>query len=475
MSGTKVTIISTILLVGALFSIGMTDDASAVITLDGAIGGVEYANSILVDKSALVGGFYDPGFVTPLFGGGPVNCHDDWRLFWDSDATRIYFAADPLGAGSSCADAEIGVILLPVTGDPNIGEPLFFPVDDCTGTIFRLLAHNNYIALTCDFTGPPLAATLIAFGATDPPLSTETFVQLPVGAFITPIEWSNVRADLARAGDTTYAGNLQCLWFRASAFDSRGVDNAAGPGSRTIWIKFDPTTPNCSEEEPLPFEVVKTWTETDYNWDQICDANLDGIVDNPCITPLRDRNINNAFDNVLAATLDQDGDDKYLVDANVHPKTDKFQNTNPGAFFALTTVDVTDDVDGLIVWENYDECTDDGDGMLKLVSKKAARNVKVAIADPSGDITELTDDLYDDVGGSIIADIDSAHVEITDPIASGSTVYVLVKFQDNLKGVEFPGGDVDEMCDNSETVSKIGDLPEDGITVDAALRITNQE
>ncbi len=471
LSGPRVTIISTILLVGALFSIGMTGDASAV-TVDGTIGGAEYANSVLVDKSALLGGVYNPGTLetgppnNPPFAGGPVNCHDDWTLYWDSDGTNIYIAAEPkVGTPSSCADSSISAKLLPLTGDPNTGVG----VTACTGTFFNLNFNNFHQAVEL-CVGPGFEF----ISGTTPPSSNWIFAQITPGSTITPIEWAYGRADLTKFGDTTYTGNLQCLWIQVSAFDNRSVDNAAGPGAETIWIKFDPTTPNCSEEEPLPFEVVKTWTETDYNWDQICDDNLDGIVDNPCITPLRDRNINNAFDNVLAATLDQDGDDKYLVDANVHPKTDKFQHTNPGAFFALTTVDVTDDVDGLIVWENYDECTD-GEGMLKLVSKKATRNVKVAIADPSGDITELTDDLTDGIGGSIIANIDSAHVEITDPIASGSTVYVLVKFQDNLRGDVFADGVVDEMCDNSETVSKIGDPPEDGITVDAALRITNQE
>ena len=240
MNSNKVTIISTILLVGALFSIGMTGDAAAVV-VDGVIGGGEYANSVLVDRTPDLGGVYDPG-TSGSFAGGSVNCHDDWKLFWDFDATNIYIAADPLGAGSSCADDVISAHLLAITGDPNVGTA----TEDCTGTFFDLFAHNFYISLTCDFTGPPLAFTVLDFFATDPPSSTETFVQGAIGATITPIEWSNVRADLARAGDTTYAGNLQCVWLRVSAFDSRSVDNSAGPGARTIWFKLDSTTPPCT-------------------------------------------------------------------------------------------------------------------------------------------------------------------------------------------------------------------------------------
>ncbi len=237
-------IILSILLAVMISTIASIPYASAVI-VDGTIGGTEYANSVLVDKTPDLFGVYDPGLVPTSFGGGPVNCHDDWRLYWDFDATNIYFAADPLGAGSSCADAEMGVFLLPVTGDPNIEEPLGYPNDDCTGTIFSMLAHNNYLSLTCDFTGPPLAFTLLEFGATDAPTSTESFAFNAVTTELLPIEWSNVRADLARAGDTTYDDSLQCVWFRVSAFDSRSVNNSDGPGVRTIWLKLDPSTSQC--------------------------------------------------------------------------------------------------------------------------------------------------------------------------------------------------------------------------------------
>lgn len=176
----KVTIISTIFLVGALFSIGMTGDASALpVSVDGTIGANEYANFVLVEKSSDLGGVYDPGTSGPFFGGQIPGQHSDWILYWDFDATNIYFAADPLGstAAGATGATEIGVILLPVTGDPNIGEPLGFPVDDCTGTIFRLLAHNNYISVTCNFTGPPLSASLLEFQLTNAPTLTESFAQ----------------------------------------------------------------------------------------------------------------------------------------------------------------------------------------------------------------------------------------------------------------------------------------------------------
>ena len=222
----------------------------------------------------------------------------------------------------------------------------------------------------------------------------------------------------------------------------------------------------------LVIEAEKSWTHTDYNWDEICEIveTSPSVFEEVC----RPANINN--DDVLADPLDQDGDDKYLVNAKVHPKNNKFQNTNPGAFYALTTVDVKADVDGLTVWENYGDCTD---FELKLLSPahKLERAVKVAIADASDDVTELTDNIYDGIGGSITSiDVSSAHVEITDPIAAGSTVYVLVKFKNDLKGFDTGDGTFDEMCHNDEMVeATIGDLPPAEVTAEADLRITNQE
>ncbi len=220
-------------------------------------------------------------------------------------------------------------------------------------------------------------------------------------------------------------------------------------------------------------EAEKTWTKTDYNWDPIC-TQVDPITLDCLAT--RPANINNngevgdpnfpADDDVLADTLPIIAD-KYQVQA--HANKNKFQNTNPGAFYALTTVDVISDLpagsDALKVWELYADCTDD---MLKFVSKEATRNVKVAIADPDGNVTELTDDLYDGIGGSITADLTSAHVDLDGPIPAGSTVYVLVKFNDDLKGAAAPGNVFMDMCLNSERVMTANT----DITVEAALRIT---
>jgi len=229
-----------------------------------------------------------------------------------------------------------------------------------------------------------------------------------------------------------------------------------------------------------PIEVVKTWTFTDYNWDPIC--TLIDAATGECLAT-RPANIDIPEDDVLADPLPQDANDKYTAFAQVH-MNGLFSNTNPGAFYALTAIDVLSDVDGLTVWEDYDDCTDqdvDGDDMdLKLVFKTGTRNVKVAIADPDGDVTEITDEIYDGVGGEITSiDNDSAHVDILRDIPAGSTVYVLVKFQDDLKGVDTEDGIFDAMCDNSEWVHVLDEVDPDTFEsvfeahADAALRISN--
>ncbi len=301
--------------------------------------------------------------------------------------------------------------------------------------------------------------------------------------------------------------------YSYDGFDTSGLGGQTLVFQMNIAPAGDPIRGTQSECLPLeitaaadPIEVEKTWTHTDYNWDRICTETI--TVEDPpstftevCVAD-RAANINNngqedpqdppnllPDDDVLADPLpfdDQDGVDKYTVFAQL--KKEKFSNTNPGAFYALTTIDVLLDLDALWVEEIYDDCTGGEatqDGILKFVSKKDTRNVKVAVANSDGEVTELTDLLYDIGSGTdttdddaIVADLDKADIHIegdlaTEHLTAGSTVYVLVKFNDNLKGAPAAENEFDEMCDNRENVtSDIGDDPF-MVQAAAALRITN--
>ncbi len=222
--------------------------------------------------------------------------------------------------------------------------------------------------------------------------------------------------------------------------------------------------------EECEIDAEKTWTHTDYNWDQICDISLGvpGFVnpaDGLCYSEdtfvndigFRPANTNNVEDDVLANSLDPDGDGTSDVVLQVK-KNGKISNMNPGAIYALTTVDIKDDLDMLKVEEEYVDCTTTTSLLELLNQKKLSRNVKVAVADSIGDVTEVTDRLYDplDLGVVFVGTVDdsSATVKINDAslLIDGNTVYVLVKFDDQLKNDVFDEVDPLE-CENIEWVT----------------------
>ncbi len=348
----------------------------------------------------------------------------------------------PNGPRVNNIDINTNVITL-VDVDPGVGEPTYGLVIDGNGNPF----------------------------ATNPNAPKIYGIDTSAGNAVTVYPTPSTPHHIALSPTT---GNL---WYTDL---SRGV---------VQLVPDEPLPATCEPTEPRePIAVEKTWTHTDYNWGLVCDDPLATVDDDRCVLadgtdvgPARQANINIPGDDVLADPLDQDANDKYKAFAQVH-NNNKFQNTNPGAFYALTTIDVLSDVDGLTVWENYGDCTDQNpaqgpDAMdIKFVSKKDTRNVKVAIADPDGDVTEITGEIYNGIGGAITSiDDDSAHVDVLRDIPAGSMVYVLVKFQDDLKGFDTGDGNFDAMCDNNEIVDV---LDENGDTVfstqaDAALRISN--
>jgi len=230
----------------------------------------------------------------------------------------------------------------------------------------------------------------------------------------------------------------------------------------------------CVEAEKtiVDFTVEKTWTKTDYNWDPICDDLDDETLNEDpetgeCLVGFRAANINfngentDPDDDVLADSLDPPTVDG-ISDVVVHVKKNgAISNMNPGAIYALTTVVLTGDFDMLEVEERYDDCTD---VELELLNQnKKSRNVKVAVADSNGDVTEITDRLYDELDLDVVfvgpVTETSTTVKINDEslLTDGSTVFVLVKFDDQLKGVD--GDILPLLCDNIEWVTAtIGEL-----------------
>jgi len=474
------------------------------------------------------------------------DAYADGTLFVGADVEEFAFGIDQIGIFTTTGGVAVGAPVPLGAGDFANGMTVIGPNQLLTGTVGIPFAPDAATATTVkirDFSAVPGVSLIAAIptGAFNedyaydgtsvwhthfinggagsviqldpnnldgPALSVHNLDFGPVGATVVDGQlwisnWSGQTFGTFDPNTDTYTPMLATSGTSAGclAFDSHSRIIWGGEqGGLLVPYDADTLTPINAGFQPFgpigatvdgcafwsPFGGEKTWTHTDYNWDQVCDGFVNP-EDNLCYEDelftipmdFRPANINNVNDDVLADPLDQDGDDKYLAFAQVH-NNNKFSNTNPGAFYALTTVDVTYATNGLMVTENYNDCTNpDGDsetddGILQFVSQKIDRNVKVAIAAPNGDVTELTGDLYSGVGGSISADIDQAVVLIDQDIPAGSTAYVLVKFQDNLKGFDTGDGVFDDMCDNSEVVEAIYDgADNESHTFDASLRITN--
>ena len=383
---------------------------------------------------------------------------------WEFGVTSNGVAFGPFVGGFTVAPGESasfsGTWLVNSGGSPDPGSGIIYVLDPNTGQVSDIITAN---------------------------WSTIVFPGFDIATINVSVTSSAKCSDLGAlpAGFTGVVETGASMAIQGSFVDPGTGAAVSIPSNLTMQFESG---------EECEIDAEKTWTHTDYNWDQICDISLGvpGFVnpaDGLCYSEdtfvndigFRPANINNVEDDVLADPLPFDGE-KYTAFAQLHKE--KFKNTNPGAFYALTTIDVNEDLDNIWVEEIYSDCTVAED-LLKFVSKKETRNVKVAVADSSGDVTELTDLLYDIGSGTattaddaILADINSADVHIegalaTEHLTEGSTVYVLVKFQDDLKNEDAAGNQFDEMCDNTENVTSDIGGDQNIIVADASLRITN--
>ena len=251
------------------------------------------------------------------------------------------------------------------------------------------------------------------------------------------------------------------------------------------------------------FTGNKTWTFTNYSFDANrclgvlnatgdCVAeDLPGDDDGPLLGFGDTPNIfEDGFDTIFAPLLTDDGDGNYTLNLQVKSKgknIDKISNSNPGAFYALTTVDIATDLSFLEIWEDYGDCTEFGDDEIaKLLSRKLTRNVKAYHIAPDGNATDVSSRLYLSDGIEFITTVPGnptgvnatmAHVNFTDSslLTAGSVVFLAVKFQDNLTGdVYMPENPPDYRCVNEELVNATvnGEFFED--TFVAGLNMTNR-
>jgi len=360
-------------------------------------------------------------------------------------------------AGATVAAGEttsfIGTWLVNSGGNPDPGSGIIYVVDPNTGRVSDIITASWFTVPSSPFA---IATIDIVVNSS---AKCSDLGPLPAGS----------------TGVDETGGSIQIQ----GSFRDPGTDAAVSIPSNLV-IQF------VSGEE-CEIDAEKTWTHTDYNWDQICDISLGdpGFVnpaDGLCYSEVefineigfRPANTKNVEDAVLADSLDPDEDGTSDVVLQVK-KNGKISNMNPGAIYALTTVVMPADVDMLKVEESYGDCTTI---LLELLNQKnLTRNVKVAVADSNGDVTEVTDRLYDplDTGVVFVGPVtdSSATVKINDDslLTDGSTVYVLVKFDDQLKNEVFDDVDPLECINNEEVTATIG-VVDFVVNPDATLRFT---
>jgi len=222
------------------------------------------------------------------------------------------------------------------------------------------------------------------------------------------------------------------------------------------------------------FDGNKTWTFTNYNLTNICRDTFDE-VDDQCedgggnAVPFGPPNIF-LDDGVFPDTLPLDEEGNYQLNGTTKKGT-KFANTNPGAFYAVTTVQMTTDVDSLKITEDYSDCTDPG--FIKLLSSPVNQftAAKAFHVTPDGNVTDISHRLTNPSDlGVRLDDISATNANVTiidvGLLTDGSTIQLAIKFQhDVAKNSPVSTFDGGQLCENFELVN--------ATTADGAFAFSN--
>ena len=138
----------------------------------------------------------------------------------------------------------------------------------------------------------------------------------------------------------------------------------------------------------------------------------------------------------------------YVVQA-ILKKNGKVSSYNPGQYFAVSTVEVLQDLDKLTVWESYGDCTDPAVSppLSKLNPPTGGGSVLIVEVGPDGVAKQIADAKSPNV---MISDDnmngipDDAHAELEN-VAAGTTILMYVKFGPGFVGQPVPA---DNICEN---------------------------
>jgi len=234
------------------------------------------------------------------------------------------------------------------------------------------------------------------------------------------------------------------------------------------------------EEEPS-IEVEK-----DYRYTNVCfekDNDNDGeFNEDPVnfeidgITPIDDDgdglynedDVDCSGGTYLGDLLPMDGDD-YVLEAVIHPKNNKVKSYNPGQYYAVSTVNVTDDVDTLTIVEDWSDCCDisalnppNGGGSVVIVQVGPGDAVAYQIFDATSDAIAVN------------ATACTATATLED-VAAGTTIYMYVKFGPALKKQLWAGPYGPCVNYNRASVVEEPTVPEDWIEASANLTLVAKD
>lgn len=144
-------------------------------------------------------------------------------------------------------------------------------------------------------------------------------------------------------------------------------------------------------------------------------------------------------------------DNTFLLKAVTHPKSGRISTYNPGQYYAVSTIDVAEDIEALWIEENFSACIDNN--ISELNPKTGGGSVVIVIVGTDGVAKQIMNAHSEDV--TIEDNIAKAHLS---DIPAGTSVLMYVKFKPRLDSVD----DLPASCNNitSAKISEEGDAVE---------------
>jgi hypothetical protein len=232
---------------------------------------------------------------------------------------------------------------------------------------------------------------------------------------------------------------------------------------------------------PVPIEVSKHWSYTnvcfekdndndgEFNEDPV-NFEIDGVtpIDDDGDGLYNEDDVDCPMGTYLGDELPMAGDN-YVLEAVIHPRNDKVKSYNPGQYYAVSTVNVTSDVEVLTIEEDWSDCYNisalnppSGGGSVVIVQVGPGDTVAYQIFDATSDAI------------SINATACTATATLED-VAAGTIIYMYVKFGPALKGQSWEGPYGPCVNYNRASVVEEPAVPEDWIEASANLTLVAKD